>query len=313
MMNSYAPEVLVVAGQEEARRRLAEVVAAAGALPITMANVGELPSGLLPQGLIVAMVVEGEEGQLDTLAARLETRAQLVAILSPVDLKRMARALALDKCNHVLADDAQGMTWLAAAVRKFASGELFGIEKYVPAGTEIMLTRLRDYQGRTRAIDEVVKYAEEQGVRSRIRTQIGQVCEELLMNALYDAPVDEHGNLLFGDVELKERLARMSPRPVSIRHAATETHFVVCVRDRFGRLDKKTILRYLEKCLHSASQIDRKTHGAGLGLYIVMNLANQLIVSVAPGMTTEVVCAFERKGSRPGLQGFSMFVHPGEV
>ena len=58
-----------------------------------------------------------------------------------------------------------------------------------------------------------------------LRNQIGQVCEELLMNALYDAPVDEHGNLLFGEIDLKARLGQLSPRPVSIRYAATEAVF----------------------------------------------------------------------------------------
>ena len=33
------------------------------------------------------------------------------------------------------------------------------------------------------------------------------------------------------------------------------------VRDRFGRLAKNTILAYIDKCLHSAQQIDRKTYG----------------------------------------------------
>lgn len=132
------------------------------------------------------------------------------------------------------------------------------------------------------------------------------------MNALYDAPVDEQGRLLFGEVELKERLGHLSPRPVSIRYGATDASFAVSVRDRFGRLEKSTILRYLDKCLHSPTQIDRKTYGAGLGLYLVANAASQYVVNVAPGMATEVVCTFDRKGVRAGLRALSVFVHPGQ-
>ena len=44
--------------------------------------------------------------------------------------------------------------------------------------------------------------------------------------------------------------------------------FAVAVRDRFGRLAKNTILSYIDKCIHSPNQIDRKTYGAGLGLSI---------------------------------------------
>ena len=33
------------------------------------------------------------------------------------------------------------------------------------------------------------------------------------MNALYDAPIDESGNPMFAEVDLKARLERLSPRP----------------------------------------------------------------------------------------------------
>ena len=85
-----------------------------------------------------------------------------------------------------------------------------------------------------------------------------------------------------------------SPRPVSIRYAATEDMFAVAVRDRFGRLAKNTILSYIEKCIHSPNQIDRKTYGAGLGLYLVANAAASYVVNVAYGIATEVVCTFDR-------------------
>jgi hypothetical protein len=220
--------------------------------------------------------------------------------------------LAQPQCNHVLNPDEAGMQSLAVTIQKFVTGDLFGIEKYIPEGTPVHLTRLRDYEGRQRAIEEVLTAAEQLGVRSRVRTQIAQVCEELLMNALYDAPVDDKGRMLFGEVDGKARLAQLSPRPVSIRYAATDHGFAVSVRDRFGRLEKQTILRYLDKCLAAgANQIDRKIYGAGLGLYLVANAATQFVVNVAPGMATEVVCWFDRKGVRTGLRMLSVFVYPG--
>ena len=74
---------------------------------------------------------------------------------------------------------------------------------------------------------------------------------------------------------------------MSIRYAATESQFAIAVRDRFGRLAKNTILAYIEKCLHSPVQIDRKTYGAGLGLYLVANAAASYLVNVAYGIATE--------------------------
>ena len=86
--------------------------------------------------------------------------------------------------------------------------------------------------------------------------------------------------------------------------------FAVAVRDRFGRLAKNTILSYIEKCIHSPNQIDRKTYGAGLGLYLVANAAASYVVNVAYGIATEVVCTFDR-GAKTPLRLVGMFVHPG--
>jgi hypothetical protein len=57
-------------------------------------------------------------------------------------------------------------------------------------------------------------------------------------------------------------------------------------------------------------QIDRKTYGAGLGLYLVANAAASYVVNVAYGIATEVVCTFDR-GAKAPLRLVGMFVHPG--
>ena len=302
--------ILVIAEDPSSLERIAVAVRRGGAEPVPVASTALLEPGAIPFRFVV-FAWDGAPAPLQELSARLRPGAQLVGIMPQVKLAVMTAILADEKCNHVLVDDESGMQCLSVAIAKFVTGDLFGIEKYVPEGTEIHLTRLRDYQGRSKAIDEVLGAAEKIGVRSKVRNQIGQVCEELLMNALYDAPVDAAGNILFAEVDLKARLGQLSPRPVSIRYASTETGFAISVRDRFGRLDKGTILRYLDKCLHSPTQIDRKIYGAGLGLYLVANAATQYVVNVAPGMATEVVCTFDRKGARTGLRVLSVFVYPG--
>jgi hypothetical protein len=254
---------------------------------------------------------DGTEEGLKLVTSKMRDGAQLVGVMPPTSLAQFTRLLADPRCNHVITSDDAGFAMVTVTIQKFVSGDLFGIEKYLPQNTPVHLTRLREYKGRTAAIDEVLGYAEKVGVRRQVRSAIGQVCEELLMNALYDAPVDENGNPIFAEVEIKARLEQLSPRPVSIRYAATENGFAVSVRDRFGRLDKATVLRYIDKCLHSKQQIDRKTYGAGLGIYLITNAATNFVLNVAPGMATEVVCTFDRKTARASLRSLSVFVYPG--
>ncbi len=281
--------------------RLASAVERGGATPVVVRDLAtfEASTAQSAQALpfrFVVYAVDDMPGSLAHLCARLRPAAQLIAVVSKATLASTIELLSETRCNHVVLDDEEGLFTMSVTINKFVTGDLFGIEKYLPPGTPVQLTRLRDYKGRTAAIDEILGYAESIGVRRQIRLSIGQVCEELLMNALYDAPADASGTPLFAEVDLKARLERLSPRPVSIRYAATETGFAVSVRDRFGRLDKATVLRYIDKCLHSPDQIDRKVYGAGLGIYLIANAATQFVLNVAPGMATEVVCTFDRKG-----------------
>jgi hypothetical protein len=244
------------------------------------------------------------------MVSKLRESAQLVAMIPARGLGEQVALLNDPHCNHVLTSDERGLWLLQVTIAKFVSGDLFGIEKYLPPGSQVQLTRMRDFEGRKKAIDEVLEFANKAGVRAMVCNKIGSVSEELLMNALYDAPVDADGKMVFGDVEASKRVTMSTPKPVSIRYAVHNGLFAVSVRDRFGRLEKHHILRFIEKCLRSGEQIDRKEYGAGLGIYLIANAATHYVVNIAPGMATEVVCTFDC-GVRTPLRALSIFLYPG--
>jgi hypothetical protein len=307
--------VLAISPDLERLRRVVAVLERAGAEVDAVLDAGAL-EGQIPHRFIF-FAWDGDLAQLEHILPKTRQKAHITALVPKAPLASLTNLLRDHRCNHVLVGDlaapgSEAESALQITAQKLLTGDIFGIEKYLPSGTPVNYFRMRDFQGRSTAIDTVLKFAEENGVRRQVRAAIGQVCEELLMNALYDAPVDERGNQVFAEVEPHARVDTMSPRPVSIRYAATDDQFAVAVRDRFGRLAKNTILDYINKCLHSAQQIDRKTYGAGLGLYLVANAAAGYVVNVAFGMATEVVCTFDR-GTRAPLRLVGVFVHPGQA
>jgi hypothetical protein len=314
MLLTAAPtqRILAIAEEPSTLQRLAEAIEAGGATPVLVKHPQLLEQQPAPLPFRFAVYAwDGSEAGLRIITSRMRPTAQLVGVTPLANLAAQTRLLTDSRCNHVLTADESGYRTVTVTVQKFVTGDLFGVEKYLPANTEVHLTRLREYKGRTAAIDEVLAFAEKVGVRRHVRTSIGSVCEELLMNALYDAPADEQGNPLFAEVDIKSRLSQLSPRPVSIRYAVTDTGFAISVRDRFGRLDKATVLRYIDKCLNSPTQIDRKVYGAGLGIYLIANASTQFVLNVAPGIATEVVCTFDRKSVKTQLRALSVFVYPG--
>jgi hypothetical protein len=306
----------LVGGRARAQPQVRRAFAVASD-PALLAEIQRCVAGLqaLPEGPLSHRFVffgwDGNPAGREEMAVRLRRGATVVAVLSDSDLVRFTSVLRAPRFDHVIAYNEAMAENLAMTAGKLFSGDIFGIEKHLPPGTAVRYLRLRDNAGRSSAMDEINAFAAEVKVRRALRTAICQVAEELLMNALFDAPVDDQGRPVFSHVNTTERKEMRSPRPVSIRFAATGDLFAVAVRDRFGTFDKQTLLDYLEKCLHAENQIDGKARGAGLGLYLIAKHATQLVVNIAPGVATEVVCTFDRRSGRVPLRLLSIFVHPG--
>jgi hypothetical protein len=304
--------VLAISNDLDQLRRIVAALERAGAEVDAVRSVEAMTGDVIPHRYVffsTSGADSGEPGALATLIARLRERAHVAIVTPAAGLPDLISYLKDERINHVIVGEELDHGVFVTA-QKLLTGDIFGIEKYLPEGTPVHYLRLRDFEGRGRAIQTVLDFAEASKLRKQVRSAIGQVSEELLMNALYDAPVDSAGRQVFAEVGPRERISSLSPRPVSIRYAATDTLFAIAVRDRFGRLAKNTILAYIDKCLHSPDQIDRKTYGAGLGLYFVANAAATYVVNVAYGIATEVVCTFDR-GAKTPLRLVGMFVHPG--
>ncbi|MGE0870537.1 MAG: hypothetical protein AB7P03_18375 [Kofleriaceae bacterium] len=301
--------VLAISNDLDQLRRIVAALERAGAVVDAVRSVEAIEGDVIPHRYVFYACAGPEVTALAALVGRLRDRAHVTIVTPSAALADLTRYLHDDRINHVVVGEELD-TGVFVIAQKLLTGDIFGIEKYLPPGTPVHYLRLRDFEGRDRAIQTVLDFAEQAKMRKQVRSAIGQVSEELLMNALYDAPVDAQGKQVFAEIDPKDRRSTLSPRPVSIRYAATDTLFAVAVRDRFGRLAKNTILAYIDKCIGSPNQIDRKTYGAGLGLYLVANAVATYVVNVAFGIATEVVCTFDR-GAKTPLRLVGMFVHPG--
>ncbi len=95
------------------------------------------------------------------------------------------------------------------------------------------------------------------GVRRKYREAIESCIDEMLMNALYDAPVDEEGRPIFSEIPTKTRISLRVEQRVVVQYASDGKTFWLSVRDAFGTLDRGTVTRYLHKC-RSEQQIDHR-------------------------------------------------------
>ncbi len=303
---------LVVATDSAKLNELAALLRGVGLRPDVMLGTEFLPKEPMECDIILGRIV-GREA-LAALRGHLAPGGVIVALLPMSSgLGDMVSWLGVDDCCHVIREEPGWETLLTTTLDKLVSGSIFGLERYLPKDTNLHLLRFQTYKGRSAAIDKIVRHAKRARFRGSQRQAIAQATEELLMNALYNAPVDEEGQMIFGDVQPKERLSMESPKPVSVRFAATGDLFGIAIRDRYGKFSKDTLVGYIEKCLRQEDdQIDSKVSGAGLGLYFVASRASLFVYNIAEGVATEAIALFERKRSGSGEpRAMGMFRYDG--
>ena len=135
--------------------------------------------------------------------------------------------------------------------------------------------------------DRMREFFERQGVSQRTIGALLEIAEELVMNALYDAPA-EGGYFLkprerVEDVELPADLA------CEIGYGIEAGTAFVRLRDPFGALARRRMTQVLTRCASSLSdvEVDSSRGGAGLGLWRVFRAATMISISVIPGSLTE--------------------------
>ena len=149
---------------------------------------------------------------------------------------------------------------------------------------EARFERMREYFGK-------------QGLGERLITTVIDVAEELVMNALYDAPVEsgffQRARQRFEDVNLPP------DRACEISYGIEDDTVFVRLRDPFGALSRGRLLEVLNRCNASSNvELDESRGGAGLGLWRVFQAASTISITVVPQQLTEVLVGIGIKDGR---------------
>ena len=181
-----------------------------------------------------------------------------------------------------------------ASATKSLGHDLFGLHKYFPWGTTTFSMKVNNYEEKTEAISIIMEYAEAAGMRGPVRERIQLACDELMMNALYHAPVDDQGRERYRDKSRKELAKLIDVSPTQVQYGCSGRYFGVSVRDAFGSLTRAKILDYLTRISQGVgATIENKMTGAGLGIVSVAQSVSKLIYNIIPGVSTEVIALFD--------------------
>jgi hypothetical protein len=195
---------------------------------------------------------------------------------------------------HLIADDTSAAIdeqELVATSTKVLTGDLFGIEKYLAVGARLEEREVSGYDAKVAAIEAVAELARDAGARRSLVTRIESAVDELLMNALYDAP----------GIGRDEGLVR----PAWLRYGTDGRMFGVSVEDHYGRLVADDIVDHVTRARRERGRpLDEDgAKGAGLGLYFIVTHATRIIANVDEGKRTEMICLFDLKQNPKEVRG----------
>ncbi|HKE20332.1 MAG TPA: hypothetical protein VKB80_35905 [Kofleriaceae bacterium] len=300
--------VIAVTADPGLGRTLRTATTAAGAEVREIPSAAAVEAGPLAAELLVfhwARQVDGGEdwraelalAELAELADRLPPEGHVIVLLPGGDLATSVTAMrAHARVAGVMVADRLRSSELTAMTRRLLCGDIFGLDKVLPWGALVHSLSVGDSAEKAEAVQRISTFAASVGLRRVHRDRIERCCDEMMMNALYDAPPDGRAE---GAVPPQNRAV--------VEYACDGQRFAVSVRDRFGRFERDTLLQYLHRCLHAEDQIEQKPGGAGLGLYFMSRSASALLFNVLPGRATECVCVFDIEAPRAELEQIGVF------
>src|SRR5688572_16630550 len=215
-----ARRVIALSSDKAFAKQLGTWLKAAGGAVETHLNLEAIGRGEL-QAALVVLHLDGElRGALPDLVSRLEGDAQLVVVLPKHNLSEIVDVMrASDRVASVLIREDLKPTDITAVSARLLQGDIFGLEKVVPWGTRIYATLVGDYQEKSMCIAQLSEFAELMGVRRKYREAVEQCVDEMLMNALYDAPVDEQGRQIFAEIPTRTRISLRVEQKVVVQYA----------------------------------------------------------------------------------------------
>lgn len=288
---------IVVRVRDEDRAALAEIVARHG-----FHAVDKPDPGLAPRGLVVDPSVLGTDGLGRIQRAALAyPRAPLMVLTGPLERAQLAELLDTTTVAALIARDtrdrANELDLALRTVTAPVNGPPPGIDTLVngtPTGR--YTCEIASSEERDSLIERLEGFLVEGGIRQRMVRLACDAIEELVTNALYDAPTDADGKRIHAEVDRRVAVHLAEHQRPRLELGVYPPLVVASMIDPHGSLDLATVRRFLASGLRG--DVSNKAGGAGLGFGRVYALVDRLVVRIVTQVRTETAFVIDTSGPR---------------
>jgi hypothetical protein len=171
----------------------------------------------------------------------------------------------------------------------------FGLSKILKPGAKVQVIKLSISSQKQNAVEAIKGYLIAAKFQTRIATVVANAVDELLMNAMFDAPTDELGKHIYTTTPRSTVLKLEGKSSVEMHVGFDGSYIAISAVDQFGSLDKAKLLAHISK-IYATEEYKFKTSGAGagIGLATVFRSGGSFFFISESRTQTEVIVIFKR-------------------
>jgi hypothetical protein len=201
---------------------------------------------------------------------------------------------------------------LIVTAGKLLRKDIFGLGKYLMWGVEPYTVQLRSSAKKAEYMREVTRYAEGLGCNPRMTDLIDTISDELITNAIFNAPRKPDGTSKYGHLPRRETVDLEDHEVATLSFACDGDYLALSSTDPFGALSQETVVSYLNRCMvKGPEQMSEASGGGGLGLHRIFQSLSKFVVNIQPGKKTEVIALVDLRLSirqfRQATKSFHIF------
>ncbi|MFC1610265.1 PilZ domain-containing protein [Myxococcota bacterium] len=183
---------------------------------------------------------------------------------------------------------------LESTLAHLETGKFLGLTSLLSPRGEIEVTHETRSTAKPGHLAKLREFLERHQIVDQLQGSLEDALEELFDNAAYDAPTGPDGT--HTNASKSRGVPVQSERPFVVTFGIDDDNVGIAVRDYYGSLTLDRVTDRLQQCYaRGGAQYEDKRGGAGLGLFLLLQVANRLIINTKSGQFTEVVIMCRRE------------------
>lgn len=211
-------------------------------------------------------------------------------------------------CRHNV-DGENAAAQYSHIIKGIAGGNGYLLKNLLSNTAKIQSFQLESTSMRSKIVEAIKNHLMKADYGERSARIISNAADELLMNAVFDAPVDKLGRVLYSSMPRNTVMPLKGRNRVELQLGFDKESVAIMVCDQFGSLDKLKLFSCIaRRYINREYKVRTSMAGAGLGLASIYNSGGSLYFYVEAGIKTAVAAFFRKTKSTKKLQDRFHFI-----